>query len=685
MKYIVFFISIVAFSQQTKVVDFKTLHATLSLNANEKSINGSVTYDFIVKSNIDTIKIDAVKMGFDNVKINNQPVKYKNSGKHLCVFEGYKKGKNRLTFSYSAVPKQTLYFIGTGNDLQIWTQGQGKYTSNWLPSFDDVNEKVVFNLSISFDSNFTVLSNGILKNKTANNGNTLWNYQMKKPMSSYLVMLAIGQYNIQETIANSGVPLEFYLPKNNEKEWEPTYRFSKNIFDYLEKQIGVKYPWKIYRQVPVRDFLYAGMENTTSTIFSQDFVVDSIGFNDRNYVNVNAHELAHQWFGDLITATSSKHHWLQEGFATYYALLAEKAVFGEDYFYYQLYKNAQQLKTASKTDTIPILHEKASSLSYYQKGAWALHALRSAIGAPVFDKIVKRYLKKHQFKNVETDDFLSEINKKTNFDTALFKKKWLENPSFLVSETNELLKENKCIKQLFDIQSYRTKSLTEKRELFLEIIKSDAYFPIKTEIIYQIRTIPFEDKTDLIIAAMQSNSVMVRQAVAQTFSKIPLAFKTQYESLLADESYYTREIALLNLFVSFPEDQLKYLEISKNWVGGNALDLRITHLLLSQMASNYEADLKLKNQQELINYTLPKYESAIRQNAFQAILQLNYLDDLILTNLVNASTHFKWQFSKFAKDILKRLLKEDETRVKLENLIPQLSNAEKSQLQKLMN
>ena len=95
----------------------------------------------------------------------------------------------------------------------------------------------------------------------------------------------------------------------------------------------MKYPWKIYRQIPVRDFLYAGMENTTSTIFSQDFVVDSIGFNDKNYINVNAHELAHQWFGDLITSQSSKHHWLQEGFATYYALLAERQLFGDDYFY----------------------------------------------------------------------------------------------------------------------------------------------------------------------------------------------------------------------------------------------------------------------------------------------------------------------------------------------------------------
>ena len=100
------------------------------------------------------------------------------------------------------------------------------------------------------------------------------------------------------------------------------------------------------------------MENTTSTIFAQDFVVDSIGFNDRNYINVNAHELAHQWFGDVVTATSGKHHWLQEGFATYYALLAEQHIFGDDYFYNELYDYALQLSKAAKTDTIPVLNEK---------------------------------------------------------------------------------------------------------------------------------------------------------------------------------------------------------------------------------------------------------------------------------------------------------------------------------------
>ncbi|PZO30297.1 MAG: aminopeptidase, partial [Flavobacteriaceae bacterium] len=390
------------FSQQFQKVDFKTLNATLALDASHKKISGQVTYTFEVLSAIDTIRIDARNMAFSNLKVNNAVTEFKNSGKELQLYKGFKKGKNTLTFGYEAIPKQTLYFIGEKEHLQIWTQGQGKYTSHWLPSFDDVNEKVVFGLSISYDKDFEVLSNGKLKSVSDKGNEKQWEYQMEKPMSSYLVMLAIGKFAKQTETAASGTPLEMYLSKEDASKFEYTYRYNKAIFDFLEKVIGVRYPWGIYRQVPVRDFLYGGMENTTATIFSEDYVVDEIGYNDRNYINVNAHELAHQWFGDLITATSGKHHWLQEGFATYYALLAERELFGEDHFNWQLYEIAERLQQASKTDTIPLLNEKASSLTFYQKGAWALHVLRENIGAKNFNKAVKKYLEKYAFKNVST-------------------------------------------------------------------------------------------------------------------------------------------------------------------------------------------------------------------------------------------------------------------------------------------
>ncbi|HLO73196.1 MAG TPA: M1 family metallopeptidase [Flavobacterium sp.] len=654
-----------SFAQQTDKVDFIKCNALVSPNHSEKSIYGDVVYEFKIKKTIDTIKIDAKNMEFSGVMINGKSVKFKNSGKTLDLFEGFKKGKNKLRFSYSAKPKQTLYFTGEGENLQIWTQGQGRYTSHWLPSFDDVNEKVIFNISVEFRNDFPVISNGtFISNKYNSKGNLItWNYQMQKPMSSYLVMLAIGSFAKQTSITKSGTPLEFYLDKNDVTKFEPTYRYSKEMFDYLEQEIGVKYPWGIYRQVPVRDFLYAGMENTTSTIFAQDFVVDEIGFNDRNYVNVNAHELAHQWFGDLITAQSGKHHWLQEGFATYYALLAERHLFGDDYFYEELNDYAEQLKRASKTDTIPVMNEKASSLSFYKKGAWALHVMREDIGAENFQKAVKKYLKKYQYKNVNTDDFLEIVKDLSDYDVENFKKIWLEKSGFEMEIAQKYLSKNKFMDEYIAVRKTK-KSLSE----LVAIMQSDAYYPIKQYIIYQTQSLPFDERKVILEAGLATKNIQVRQAVAETMKVIPSDFKGAYETLFADESYLTKEIALTNLCVNFPEDRFRYLEQTKAIIGNNDKSFRLTWLALAMNTIGFSASTSNNFYNELVDFASSNYESSVRQNALELLLQLHPNDEKIIELLFKATVHHKWQFTLFARTKIREFLKNNEYRAKVEQL-----------------
>jgi aminopeptidase N len=684
-------VSVFSFAQQTSKVDFKTANGNITINPIAKKVSGTVKYCFEVKEAIDTIKIDAQKMTFTDVKINNKIVKFLNSSKTLNLFEGFKKGKNTVTFDYEAFPKQTMYFNGDFtnqiiSNQQIWTQGQGKYTSHWFPSFDDVNEKVVFNMKITFDKRFNVLANGILKETFPNKDQKIWKYEMQKPMSSYLLALAIGDFRNKVVASKSRIPLQQFIQPKDTAKFEATYRYSKEIFDYLEKEIGVKYPWQIYKQIPVEDFLYAGMENTTATIFSQDFVVDNIGFNDRNYVNVNAHELAHQWFGDLVTAKSGRHHWLQEGFATYYALLAERQIFGDDYFYHQLYRSSLQLRNASKTDTIPVMHEKASSLSFYQKGAWVLHYIRETIGPKAFQKAVKTYLKKYEYQNVETDDFLAEIKKNApTFDIEQFKKTWLQDYRFQTEEANTLLKKNQFMQTLFETQQLRKKTFVENRERFSALMQSTVFYPVKTEILYQIKDIPFEEKKELLILALQTNDVKVRQSVAEFTTDIPIEFKIQYESLLDDASYESKEIAFMNLWKNFPASRKEYLAKAQNWVGGNDKSLRILFLTFSILSMDGESQEKAKYYNELVDYTSPKYESSVRQNAISNCVQAQQpIEKRVLKNIVNATTHYKWQFSKFARDYIRALLKVENYRKAFETLLPDLPEIEKNQLQKLL-
>jgi aminopeptidase N len=418
------------------------------------------------------------------------------------------------------------------------------------------------------------------------------------------------------------------------------------------------------------------MENTSATVFSRDFVVDTIGFNDKNYVNVNAHELAHQWFGDLITAQSGKHHWLQEGFATYYALLAEKEVFGDDYFYKKLFDTALQLKTASKKDTIPILSDKASSLTYYQKGSWVLFVLHEELGSKVFKKAVKNYLKNYSFKNVTTDDFLNEIKKIDKYDCDTFKRKWLEHSGFDYEYAIDLLSKNKSIKTLLDIKRKKAIPFSEKRELFEKTMVSEAYFPIKEEIIYQCEKIPFEEKKQLLKLALATNEINILQAIANTSTKVPIEFKSDFESLLNDNSYITKEIVLSAFWTQFPEDQKRILDNSKEWIGFNDKNLRILWLTLALGTKEYRMDEKAKFYDELLNYCNPEFETSIRQNAIENLLFINDKDQNVLLNLVNSLVSYKWQFSKFGKDKIRLLLKNPNTRIYLEQLLPNLIKEE---------
>lgn len=655
------------------------------VNPREKTVSGHVDYNFNVLKSIDTIKIDAQNMEFSDLKLNGKSIKFLNTKKQLKIVFPFKKGKNNLTFQYLAKPKQTMYFVGSAanDNLQIWTQGQGKYTSHWFPSFDDVNEKVVFNLNIVCNKEYQVISNGILKFKSALDGLSVWQYQMQKPMSSYLLMLAIGKFEKISQKSKSGIPLEMYLEPKDATKFEPTYRDSKRMFDFLEKKIGVKYPWGIYKQAPVRDFLYAGMENTSATLFNTRYVVDSTGFEDRSYTNVNAHELAHQWFGNLVTAESGKHHWLQEGFATYYALLAEKEIYGEDYFYSKLYESAQQLKFASRTDTIPVLNAKASSLTFYQKGAWALFVLHEEIGDKAFKKAVKNYLKKQAFQNVNTADFFAEINKVSSYDLDNFSKVWLETTVFNTKQANGLLLKNKAIQTLFEVDKLKNKPLSEKRDFLEKTMQSDVYFLVKEAILNQLKNEKWEDKKSLFILALESKNVQLRQTVAAALNEIPEHFRAQYETLLEDKSYQTQELALYNLWNNFPEQRIQYLDKSKSWMGFNDYNLRTLWLTLALSTPNYPID-KLALETELIHYSSIDYEVNTRQNALEKLLAFKIINDIVLKNLVNATTHHMWQFTKFGRDNIRKLLKNPEMRVSLETIVPDLNEAEQFQLNRLL-
>jgi aminopeptidase N len=642
------FLASFSFAQQTDYVDFKKVEALIVFNQFEVDSTNFNTYDikFDISKSIDSVYLDAVNMKIEHVALDGTEVHYKNDGKKLIIYNDFKEDRSyNLSFIFFASPKKAMYFVGWENKgrNQIWTQGQGKYTSNWLPSIDDVNDKIEFDLKFVAPKDYQVLSNGVLKSKTDNLRHVLWEYDMDKPMSSYLVAVAVGKYNIKTNTSKSGIPLEYYYYPQDSLKVEPTYRFSKKMFDFLEEEIGYAYPWQNYKQVPVHDFLYAGMENTTLTIFSDEFMVDDIGFNDKNYVNVNAHELAHQWFGNLVTAKSGEHHWLQEGFATYYALLAERDIFGDNYFYFKLLENVLELSRQDLTGNgTSLLDPKSSSLTFYQRGAWVLNALRNKVGNVVFKKAIKSYLEKYQFSNVETSDFIKEVERFHGRSLSTFVNLWIKSKDFPYEKAFELLKKQSTFINEYAMVDCEAK--TSKCEEYLKYYVSDE---AKVKVISQV--------PELVTPDTFKNSLKVRQAIAIHLTKIPENLKEDYESLLDDKSYITIEKALYNLWNNFPLDRAKYLSKTREIVGFNDKNVRLLWIVLTLNTPFYEADNKQALFNELVSYTEEANNADLRMSTFHYLDLMKSCNEACLNNLESAKTHHNWRLVKFAKELSEKL------------------------------
>jgi len=662
------FSSLILAQHQDKV-DFTHANVTIELNPDAREVIGEVVYDFEVLRKVDSVFLDAQHIDFSSIRLNDKKVKFNNNGRTISIYKNFKKGKTYvLTLEYKAKPKQAVYYVGYEDDIdgneQVWTQGQGKYTSHWLPSFDDMEEKVEFDLNITFDATYEVVANGKLKNSKETDSFKTWSFDMQKPMSSYLLAFAIGDYDKHALTSSSGIPLaNYYYPKDSLKA-EPTYRYTKEIFDFLEQEIGVSYPWQNYKQVPVKDFLYAGMENTGATIFSDGYIIDSTAFIDKNYVNVNAHELAHQWFGNLVTEEDGNHHWLHEGFATYYAYLAEKKIFGDAYFYWRLYETAEQLKSLSeKGKGEALTNPKASSLTFYEKGAWALVMLKEQVGDDAFKQGIKNYLEKYQYKNVTIQDFMREMEAASGKDLTDFATLWLDSPIFPYKKAKEhLMAHSESVKDLFDLKWELTTSLEDKSIIIQK------YWDTLNEAELKARIISKYHKSfspELISEAFGSESIKIRQALALTYDKVPLALKSDFESLLNDQSYVTLEHALYRLWISFPQDRFRYLEETKGAFGLPNKNVRLLWLLLAVLTKDYDNDLKETYLSELFDYTNSKYSMEIRQGAFGLIGEVFKFSDQNLLDLLNASEHHSWQFRKYARNLLDGLLKDDEQRKRL--------------------
>lgn len=417
------------------MLDFQHLKLEISFEPTKNLVMGKVTHTFVpLRQKTDSIVLDGINMDIKEVILSGKKAKFRVDSLNVIIYTPSLawEQKDSMTITYECTPRRGLYFIGWNDKTgicrkQIWSQGQGIDNRNWIPMYDEMNDKITTEMIVTFDSAYKVLSNGkFLEKRNNHNGTNTWHYKMSHRHAPYLIMVGIGKYDVKETKSQSGVPINLWYYPEWKNRVETTYQLSEKMMDFYEKEIGVSYPWESYSQIPVQNFMYGAMENTTATIFGDFLFVDERAFTERNYIGTNAHELAHQWFGDFVTARSDAHHWMQESFATYYTWLFEREYFGENMFDWTR-RNAQDNSLEeSKKNHLPVAHSEAGSVRHYPKGAFVLSMLKNVLGGrDVYNKCIKHYLNQHPYGSIDSEDLLVACEETTGMQLDWFWEEWI--------------------------------------------------------------------------------------------------------------------------------------------------------------------------------------------------------------------------------------------------------------------
>jgi aminopeptidase N len=351
-----------------------------------------------------------------------------------------------LDIHYSAKPSLGFHFIHPDEyyqdkNLQGWTQGEMVESRYWFPCIDDPQIKFPREVSVVVPEDFTVISNGKKEIPLEPSPGTMSNTKVYKwieeiPDSVYLTSIIAGKFIETKEDYDRGIQLSYYVPHDRRQYAKRSFEGTSDMMKFFETYLNVNYPYNKYSQVTAEDFEYGGMENTSCTTLEEEILLDEKAYIDDYFTKtVVSHELAHQWFGDLVTCKDWSHTWLNEGFATYCEALYIEHSEGKDEFQYHLRRMARRyFIDACKSYRRPIVTKKYKypdelfDSHSYQKGACVLHMLRNLVGEDKFKEALSRYLEKFRTKNVDTDDLRIISEGVSGRDLKEFFEQWLYKP-----------------------------------------------------------------------------------------------------------------------------------------------------------------------------------------------------------------------------------------------------------------
>lgn len=445
-------------STRERAIDLLHYSADLKLNIAEKSVSGAAEVVFHPLRRADAISLDAIRLNIEAVQLKREEgaaeLSFAPRGNSLLISldRVYSPPDTlALLIRYSARPNAGMYFQTDPDHPErtwVYTYGEGGLHANWLPIYNDVNDKFSSEMRIAAPLPYTVISNGTLLGvETGGEGQRTFHWKQSLPHSNYLIALYAGEFEKGELPPAFGdIPLACWVPKGRLAEGAYAFRNTTRMVEFFSQRFDYRYPWEKYDQVAVPDYSIGAMEHTSVTGHRASVLRDASAPEDFGgpdfdyYYNVwtaegtISHELAHHWFGDNATCKNLGSIWMNESFATYLQFLWDEESLGRETLlldcqtaldryleYVEKERLIRPLEYHYFDKTSDIYNEEHT----YLKGAIVLHCLRRVLGDEPFFKACSYFLRRGEFSNVDSRDFAAAIEAVTGRNLDWFFEDWI--------------------------------------------------------------------------------------------------------------------------------------------------------------------------------------------------------------------------------------------------------------------
>jgi aminopeptidase N len=430
--------------QSERSRSFDALHylVKIALDLDRKSFEGATTVTLSsFRDGLEACVLDAEEFAVTSVVDEyGAPLRFEQSDKELKVvlLRPAKFGKIvTFTCKYNGrEPRKGLQFVDETpeNPRLVWSDSWPDNVHHWFPCFDYPNDKATSEIVATVKAGLKVASNGrlvgVFEDPAA--GTVTYHWSQELPHSTYLIFLAAAPYVVVRDSYRT-LPVNYWVYPGDEAKARPTYGKTPRMIAFFNEIFGYDYPWQKYDQISVP--LGGGAESTSATAMTQRIMVAEEDEPDFSAIGIVSHELAHQWWGDLITLRSWGHAWMNESFGTYSDYLYFRHEKGDDEGAVNLQdKLAAYLREAKTRYIRPIVSDRYDrpedmfDSHSYPKGALVLHMLRSILGDEIFFKTLGQFLHRYAFDAVDTADFIRSVKTVTGQNLDWFFDQWLFKP-----------------------------------------------------------------------------------------------------------------------------------------------------------------------------------------------------------------------------------------------------------------